>query len=53
MQQGGSSAGLRFETGLGGGGGSRFGLGLGLGLVPRSIQAPNLQGGSGLPEGLS
>ena len=50
MQEGGSIAGLGIEAGLGFGEGSRFGLGLGLG--PRSLQAPNPQQGSGLPEGL-
>ena len=53
MPEGGSTSGLVFEAGLGCSGGSWFGLGLGLGLGPKSIQAPNLQGGSGLPEGLS
>ena len=53
MPEGGSNAGLGIEGGLGFGEGSWFRVGLGLGVGPRTLQAPNPQQGSGLPERLS
>ena len=53
MREGGSSTGLGFKAALRFGGSSQLRVVSGLGLGPKRLQAPNLQQGCGLPEGLS